>query len=110
MKKWNLSRIMTKAWQIFRKYGVSFREALHRAWICAKAEPINHERIEGIKRAIGMEGREVHTWAGWKALGYEVEHGEKAAFQITLIDGSRGDGKTFKASFFTGLQTRKITA
>lgn len=110
MKKWNLSRIMTAAWRIFRKYAVSFSDALHRAWLSAKAEPINAERIEGIKRALGLEGRIVNTWAGWKAEGREVIHGEKAVFQVDLIYGSKGDGATYKASFFTLFQTKEVIA
>ena len=35
--KFNLSQIMTKAWQIFRKGKTTFAEALHRAWQAAKA-------------------------------------------------------------------------
>ena len=106
MKKWNLSRIMTAAWKNFCKYAISFSEALHRAWVSAKAEGINAERIEAVKAALGLEGQTVRTWAGWKAEGREVIHGEKAAFQVDLIHGSKGDGAIYRASFFTMLQTK----
>ena len=80
--KYNLQKIMLKAWANFRKYkGLSFGECLHRAWLSAKAE-------------------ETNTWAEWKRLGYEVVHGCKALFNASLIWGSRGDGKTYTASFF----------
>ena len=54
MKKYNLSAIMTTAWKIFRKYSISFSEALHRAWICAKAVPVNAERIQTAKQEAGI--------------------------------------------------------
>lgn len=110
MKRYNLSRIMTAAWKIFRKYAISFSEALHRAWLSAKAEPVNAERIEAVKRLIGLDGQTVRTWAGWKAEGREVIHGEKAVFTVDLIYGSKGDGAIYKASFFTLLQTQEAGA
>lgn len=97
--KYNMSKIMNKAWTIYRKGGLSFSEALHRAWLSAKAEPVNAERIEAAKEAAHV-AEEVNTWAGWKALGFEVIHGMKALFGCELIWGSRGDGATYKARFF----------
>ena len=45
--KYNLSKIMLKAWKVYRKTkNISFAEALHRAWLSAKAEEINAKRIE----------------------------------------------------------------
>ncbi len=45
--KYNLSKIMLKAWKVYRKTkNISFAEALHRAWLSAKAEEINVKRIE----------------------------------------------------------------
>lgn len=49
--KYNLSRIMLKAWEIYRKYNIKFSEALHRAWLSAKAEEVNAKRIEVSKKA-----------------------------------------------------------
>lgn len=44
--KYNLTKIMLKAWKIYRKEnGIRFAEALHRAWLSAKAEKINAKRI-----------------------------------------------------------------
>ena len=51
--KYNLSRIMLKAWEIYRKYNIKFSEALHRAWLSAKAEEVNAKRIEVSKKACG---------------------------------------------------------
>lgn len=105
--KYNLSRIMTKAWELFRKLEISFSEALHRAWLSAKAEPINAQRVEDAKAAAGIT-EDTNTWAGWKALGFEVIHGSKALFGADLIHGSKGDGAIYKARFFGASQVQAI--
>ena len=107
--KYNLSKIMHKAWELFRKLAITFAEALHRAWQAAKAAPINAQRIEDAKKAAGV-AEEVKTWAGWRDAGYEVIHGSKALFQVVLIHASRGDGETYKASLFGLSQVQSITA
>ena len=107
--KYNLKAIMTHAWRIFRKAAVSFAEALHRAWLSAKAEPINAERIEAAKVKAGIS-ETCNTWQGWRALGREVVHGSKCLFQAVLIYGSRGDGATYIGSFFGESQTQPLTA
>lgn len=105
--KYDLSYIMKKAWEIFRKAGVDFSEALHRSWLSAKAVEINQNRIELAKTAAGIE-EETATWSEWKKLGYEVIHGSKALFGCELIWGSRGDGQTYKARFFGRSQVQQI--
>lgn len=105
--KFILRAIMLRAWKNFRKGGITFAEALHRAWLSAKAEPVNAQRIEEAKAAAGIT-EEVNTWSGWKALGYEVIHGMKAVFQAVLIYGSKGDGATYTGSFFTVSQVQPI--
>ena len=105
MKKYNLSDIMHKAWKLYRKGVSSFAEALHRAWNSAKAAPVNAQRIEEAQQAAGIT-EPVNTWAGWKAAGYMVEHGAKALFQAVLIHSSRGDGQTYRASFFGASQVK----
>lgn len=105
--KYNMSEIMSKAWSVFRKYAVSFAEALHRAWISAKARPINDQRIADAKAASGIT-EECNTWTGWRAKGYEVRHGEKSLFQAILIYGSKGDGASYTASFFSASQVDAI--
>lgn len=107
MKRYNLSRIMKRAWEIFRKQKISFSEALHRSWISAKAEPINAERIEQAKREAGIT-EEVNTWSAWKEAGFEVIHGSKALFGADLIWGSKGDGAIYKARFFGASQVQAI--
>ena len=107
--KYNLSQIMTRAWKLFRRLAISFSEALHRAWLSAKAKQVNARRIEAAKQAAGI-AETVNTWAGWKALGYEVIHGSRALFGVELIRGSRGDGASYKASFFGASQVREAAA
>ena len=92
--KYNLSQIMKKAWELFRKAEITFSEALHRAWLSAKAIEINQNRIE-------LE---------WKKLGYEVIHGSKALFGADLIWGSKGDGAIYKARFFGRSQVQEVAA
>lgn len=98
---------MSHAWRIFRKLAVSFYEALHRAWISAKAEPINAARIAEAKAEAGIS-EQTETWAGWKALGFEAIHGSKALFGVDLIYGSKGDGAIYKARFFGASQVQAI--
>ena len=38
MKKYNLSRIMKRAWEIVRKAKIKFSEALKFSWLIAKRE------------------------------------------------------------------------
>ena len=65
MKKYNLSRIMFKAWELFRKMEISFSEALHRAWTSAKATGENQARIKAAKAAAGIT-EETATWSDWR--------------------------------------------
>lgn len=105
--RYNLSEIMTRAWKLFRKMEISFAEALHRAWITAKAAEVNEKRIQDAKQAAGVQ-EQTETWSGWKARGYEVIHGSKALFGADLIYGSRGDGAIYKARFFGRSQVQEI--
>ena len=107
--KYNLSEIMHKAWELFRKNGISFAECLHRAWAVTKAEPVNAERIAMAKAVAGIS-EETNTWTGWQKLGYEVCHGSKALFGTDLIYASKGDGATYKARFFGASQVQRIRA
>ena len=94
--KFNPRNIMLRAWELYRKgEGLSFAECLHRAWLTAKAEPVNAQRIEDAKAAAGVT-EDTNTWAGWKKLGYEVIH------------GSKGDGAIYKARFFGASQVQAL--
>ena len=109
MKKYNLSKIMHKAWSLYRKGKAAFAECLHRAWNSAKAAPVNAQRIEEAQQAAGVS-EPVNTWAGWKAAGYMVKRGAKALFQAVLIHSSKGDGQTYRASFFGASQVKPLEA
>ena len=105
---YDLSRIMHTAWYLYRKhYDIDFPESLHRAWLCAKAEPINAERIRNAKEKAGIS-EEVRTWHDWKQAGYEVRHESKCLFQTVLIYGSRGDNAVYRASFFGRSQVQAL--
>ena len=108
MMNLNRSAVMSRAWRIFRKEtGITFSEALRRAWASEKAAPVNAARIEAAKAAAGIT-EVVATWADWKRNGYEVNHGSKALFQVTLVYASKGDGAVYKASFFGLSQVHAI--
>ena len=105
--KFNLSAIMHRAWRNYRKGNMSFSEALHRAWLSEKAKDENSRRIAEAQAAAEI-AEECNTWSEWKAAGYEVIHGSKALFQAVLIHGSKGDGATYTASFFSRSQVQAI--
>ena len=106
--KYNLSKIMLKAWKVYRcGKQISFGEALHRVWLSAKAEKANAKRIEQSKAVAGIT-EEINTYTGWKQLGYEVLHNSKALFNCCLIWGSRGDEAIYRASFFGKSQVEAV--
>lgn len=68
------------------------------------------------------ETEEIHTYNAWKAMGFQVQKGQKAVAQFVIwkhkngkVDeetGEEGAGRMFmkKASFFTRKQVEKIEA
>ena len=106
---YNKAEIMLKAWAIFRKGGIDFGTALHRAWMSAKARPENDARIAQAQQLAGI-AETCKTWAGWRDEGRRVKHGERCRFQCQLIHASRGDGCTYIASFFSFDQTESADA
>ena len=80
-----------------------------RAQLCRSPAPGMEQRIEEAQQAAGIT-EPVNTWAGWKAAGYMVEHGAKALFQAVLIHSSKGDGQTYRASFFGASQVQPLEA
>ena len=101
MKKYNLSSIMSAAWKIFRKGVESFAKALRMAWANAKTR-------NAAKDAAGIS-EEVHSWSGWKHLGYEVAHGSKALFKATTNDPATKSGFRVVA-YFGASQVQPIEA
>lgn len=105
--KYDLSKIMSKAWEIFRKYRTSFSEALHRAWNSAKAKSVNADRIESARKAAGCR-EDARTWKDWQDIGYKVKTGEKALYKALLVWASKGDGAEYTASFFGRSQVQPL--
>ena len=99
--KYDRKSIMAAAWKIFRKGVESFAKALRMAWANAKAR-------NAAKDAAGIS-EEVHSWSGWKHLGYEVAHGSKALFKATTNDPATKSG--FRVVAYFGLsQVQPIEA
>ena len=96
---YNLSNIMKKAWQLFNAGVGTFAECLKKAWADAKAF------ITAIQQNFITE--EVHTWYGWKELGFEVVHESKNVFQITVTDPKTKSG-TRVLSYFTKSQVQPV--
>lgn len=91
--KYNLSRIMLRAWRIYRKGGRTFSEALKAAWYMAK---VNAARIRAAGAGISEETR---SWYAWKAAGREVVHGSKALFKVQVLDDTTKTGTRIKSYF-----------
>ena len=98
-KTYNLSSIMKKAWTLFKANIGTFAECLKKAWADAKAF------INALKDSLIEE--EVHTWFGWKELGFEVIHESKNVFQIVVSDPKTKSG-TRVLSYFTKSQVQPI--
>lgn len=109
-KNYDLSALMSLAWEIFRnkaKKCDTFAEALKRAWACFDVGDSNREKVETAKRENGIT-EEVHTWFVWTLYGRKVKHDEKNVFQVLLDTPENGIGKTYMTSYFTYSQTDLI--
>lgn len=106
--KYNLSKLMKKAWSLFRtaakKAAITFSEALRLAWAWLKVQAANAVKIEAAAEAAEIE-EEYHSWAGWQALGRMVIHTEQAAFKCEVEDPTTKKGTRIK-SFFLYSQTQ----
>lgn len=106
-KNYDLSALMTLAWEIFRnkaKKCDTFSEALKRAWACFDVGDSNREKVENAKREHGIT-EEIHTWFVWTLHGRKVMHDEHACFKVLLDTPENGIGKTFLTPYFTYSQT-----
>ena len=109
--KYNLSRIMSQAWQLFRKLGLSFSECLRRAWASAKAEPVNAARIAAACGGWAFRPRDMPaSWArrcAHNASGPVVFTPEKISgvcgrgsppsCKLPMVPGPDGGGGMFSA-------------
>lgn len=96
--KYNLTNIMNTAWKLF-KHNVAdtFSKALKMAWANAKR----------IAELVAQQTEEVHTWFGWKELGYEVIHESKCLAQVTVYD-AKTKSHTRVLSYFGASQVQAI--
>lgn len=98
---YNKSQIFATAWRFFRKGVSTFSEALRMAWANAK-------RAAAAKAEAGIS-EEVHTWSGWRDLGYEVSHGSTALYKAILSDPATKKG-TRVTAYFGASQVQPISA
>lgn len=109
-KNYDLSALMTLAWEIYRKSVnkcVDFADALKRAWACFDEADYNRMILEDAIASFDIN-EEAHTWYGWVRRGRKVMHDEKATFHVIFKNSERGIGKTFNTAFFTFSQTDYI--
>ena len=110
--KYDLSKLMRKAWSLYRqaakKAAITFAEALRRAWKWAKAQAANNARIEAAANDAGIV-EEYRTWAGWQAVGRMVIHTSEAAFKVEVDDPSTRKG-TRILSYFIYSDTQEAPA
>lgn len=110
--KINLSKLMKKAWALYRKAAkkaaITFGDALRKAWQWARVQASNAAKIEAAAMAAGIN-EVIHTWSGWQSLGRMVIHGEEATLKVTVADPTTKTGKRVK-SFFTYSQTQAAPA
>lgn len=106
--KFDLVKIMTRAWEIYRKnkhyHAESFAEALHRSWSEYKMYPEVHEILEKAVVESGIE-ETVKTWFEWTLDGRKVMHDEKSLFSVEIPYPAWGDGRTKVVHFFGYHQT-----
>lgn len=106
--RYNLSKLMRKAWSLFRsaarKTAITFSEALRKAWAWIRVQEDNTAKVEAAAEAAGIV-EEFHTWAGWQALGRMVIHTEEAVLKVAVADPLTKKGTRIK-SYFTYTQTQ----
>ena len=107
-RTYDLKKLFHKAWSLYRKAlkkgATTFGTALKAAWAWLKVQATNAEKVEAAAQAAGYGDMVCRTWYGWKAMGREVMHTEKAAFQVTVDDPCTAKG-TRVESYFTYEQT-----
>lgn len=110
--KYNLSKLMKKAWSLFRtaakKAAITFSDALRKAWAWLKVQEANAAKVEATAAALGIE-EEYHTWAGWQALGRMVIHTSEALFKVEVADPTTKKGTRIQ-SYFIYSDTQPIPA
>ena len=102
MKKYDLSKLMKKAWSLYKKASkkaaASFADALRTAWAWLKVQASNKAIVNAAAEAAGIV-EEFHTWYGWQMLGRMVIHTSEAAFQVTVADPTTKKGTRVESYF-----------
>lgn len=105
MKRFDLSRLMKKAWALFRKSSkkaaVSFGECLKLAWRWLKVQEGNRVLVEQAAAAAGIV-EEIRSWAGWQSVGRLVIHGSEAVLKVEIEDPTTRSGKRLQSYFVYG--------
>ena len=96
--KYNLSRLMHKAWSLYRKAAGTFSEALRKAWKWLKVQDSNTAKVEAAAAKAGVM-EEYHTWAGWQSLGRMVIHTSKTTFKVKVADPTTKKGTRVQSYF-----------
>lgn len=102
MKRYDLSKLMHKAWSLYRKASkkatANFADALRAAWAWIKVQAANKAKVEAVAAALGIV-EEFHTWAGWQALGRMVIHTSEATFKVEVADPTTKKGTRIQSYF-----------
>ncbi|MBR1560197.1 MAG: hypothetical protein IJ646_08160 [Clostridia bacterium] len=102
MKRSDLSRLMKKAWSLFKtaakKAAITFSAALALAWRWLKCQAANRVKIEQAAQAAGIV-EEVRSWASWQSVGRMVIHGSEAALKVEIEDPTTRSGKRLQSFF-----------
>lgn len=102
MKRYDLSKLFKKAWNLYRaalkKGTATFADALKTAWAWLKVQAANAAKVEAKAAELGID-EEVNTWAGWKAVGRMVMHTSKAVFQVEVAAPETKKGTRINSYF-----------
>jgi len=100
--KYNLSKLMKKAWSLYKKASkkatANFADALRAAWAWLKVQAANTAKVAEVAEALGIT-EEFHTWAGWQALGRMVIHTSEATFKVEVADPTTKKGTRIQSYF-----------
>lgn len=103
MKKYDLSKLMKKAWSLYKKAikkgTAKFADALRTAWAWLKVQAANKAIIAAAAEAAGYADYEYHTWYRWQQLGRMVIHTSEAAFQCVIADPTTRSGRRIQSFF-----------
>ena len=65
------------------------------------------KRARHAKKAAAGVTEVAKTWYGWKMAGFTVKHGSRNLFQVELVAPEKGNGRTFRQSYFGESQVER---